>query len=341
MHETAIFVAALACEALSKSLKKHLMQSVSIVVPVYNESGNIMPLYESVCQSLTDLPYTWEIIFVDDGSYDQSLALLKQLAGQDLRVKYLRFSRNFGQQVALCAGLQHSCGELVVTMDADLQDPPSLIPQLLAQLESGYDVAYAQRASRQHESLVKKVTAHFFYRIFSLLALGNMPLDTGDFRAFNRKVADALMAMPEKHKFLRAQIAWLGYKQIAVPYKRQGRHTGKTHYSWPKMLGLALDAALSFSGAPIRFVTITGFLVSSIAFMLVLYTYYIKIFTQAYVPGWASLMVAITFIGGVQLISLGIIGEYISRIFANVKNRPLYMIDETNIIDPGPSERRT
>jgi len=303
---------------------------ISIVIPVYNEKPNLGNLLQRLRDTLLKMEVSFELIFVDDGSNDGTLLELERLAQRHSNLRYVSLSRNFGQQVALCAGLDYAQGRYVVTMDADLQDPPELISSLYQKALSGYEVVYAVRESRKGETWAKKWTANKFYRLLKHLTDVPIPVDAGDFRLMHRQVVKVVREMPEKHKFLRGQVAWAGFRQGAVSFARQSREKGETGYSYRKMFALALDALTAYSSLPIRFVTLSGFLVSGVAFLLVLYTYYIKVFTQDYVPGWASLMVALTFLGGVQLVGIGILGEYISRIYTNSKNRPLYIVKKSS-----------
>ncbi|QNE41278.1 glycosyltransferase family 2 protein [Hymenobacter sp. NBH84] len=305
--------------------------NLSIIIPIYNEEDNIQILYDRLNGVLASLGRSYELIFVNDGSRDQSLRLIKALTERDTRVRYIDFSRNFGHQIAVTAGLDLSQGEAVVIIDADLQDPPELIPQLYQKLHEGYEVVYARRRSRQGESAAKKFTAKLFYRILTNITNISIPVDTGDFRIVSRKVVDALKQMPEQNKFIRGQISWIGYRQTYLEYDRAERAGGATGYTYSKMIRLALDGITGFSDAPLKFATISGFVVSGIAFVVVLYTLYERFVVHDYQPGWASLMVSILFLGGVQLIAVGIIGEYLSRLSANVRQRPLYIISDTNI----------
>lgn len=305
---------------------------LSVVLPVYNEENNIVKL----CNEITDVlecmnlaPY--EIIFVNDGSIDNSLNLIKELSKSNRRIKYLDFSRNFGHQIAITAGIEFSKGNKVVIMDSDFQDPPSLIPELFNKMEEGYDVVYAKRASRKGESVFKKITAKIFYRLLSLITRSTIPVDTGDFRIINRKVAEVLKSMPEQQKFLRGQIAWIGFRQTSVTFSRDKRVEGKSGYSLKKMWRFALDGITSFSDFPLKFATYLGFIFSIVSFILILWALYQRFIAQEYIQGWTSLILSVLFIGGIQLISLGIIGEYISRIGNNVRNRPLYIVNETNV----------
>lgn len=303
----------------------------SIILPIYNEEKGLLTFVQSLTDVLAHIPHHFEIIFVNDGSADLSMSLILQLCSENSNFKYINLSRNFGHQIAVSAGIDYANGDYVILMDSDGQDPPEVIPQLIAKAEAGYDVAYAQRIKRNNESWLKKTTASAFYKLLNKITSVEIPVDTGDFRIINRKVVLALRKMPEKQRYLRGQIAWLGYKQIAVPYERNGRNAGETGYTYSKMIRLALDAITSFSNWPLRLATISGFVCAVLGFGLILYTLYARFVLKQYEPGWPSLMVTIVFLGGIQLLGIGMIGEYISRINDNVKNRPLYLVDETNI----------
>ncbi|TGE15655.1 glycosyltransferase family 2 protein [Hymenobacter elongatus] len=304
---------------------------LSVIIPIYNEEANIPALYARLGSVLDPMGLHYEFIFINDGSRDKSLALVQNLAARDPRVRYIDFSRNFGHQIAVTAGLDLAVGQAAVIIDADLQDPPELIPQLFHKLREGYEVVYAKRRSRQGESAAKKLTAKLFYRILASITSISIPVDTGDFRIISRKVVDALKQMPEQNKFIRGQISWIGYRQTYVEYDRAERAGGETGYTYRKMIRLALDGITGFSDAPLKAATISGFIVSGLAFVVMLYTLYARFVSHEYEPGWASLMVSILFLGGVQLIAVGIIGEYIARLSANVRQRPLYIISDTNI----------
>jgi polyisoprenyl-phosphate glycosyltransferase len=314
--------------------KSSLHLDISVVIPVYNEEANLMALYHRLRLVLSEITPSYELIFVNDGSTDQSLALIKELAGQAPEVKYIDFSRNFGHQIAVSAGLDMAAGDAVVIIDGDLQDPPEVIAGLYARWRQGYEVVYGRRRQRPGESATKKFTASFFYRLLTRITHIPIPVDTGDFRIIGRKVVEALKQMPEKQKFIRGQISWVGFKQTYLEYDRAERKGGATGYTYGKMIRLALDAITSFSNLPLKIATVSGFLVSGVAFLLMLYTLYSRFISKDFVPGWSSLMISVLFLGGVQLISIGIIGEYISRLSDNVRNRPLYIINETNITSP-------
>lgn len=302
---------------------------ISVIVPIHNEEGNIPILHERLTQVLSGMEVSYEIVFVNDGSRDRSLVLLRDCAASDPYTHYLDLSRNFGHQIAVTAGLDHCRGQSAVIIDADLQDPPELIIDLYQRHQEGFEVVYARRRTRKGESWLKKATARRFYRLMSRLTHIDIPLDTGDFRIIDRKVIDVLKAMPEQNKFLRGQISWAGFRQTAIEYDRDERHAGKTSYTYRKMVRFALDGITSFSEAPLRFVTFLGFTCSGIAFLLALYALVSYFFFQEeYVRGWASTMLTVLFMGGIQLIGIGIIGEYLARIGANVRNRPLYVVAE-------------
>jgi polyisoprenyl-phosphate glycosyltransferase len=305
---------------------------LSVIIPIYNEEGNIRPLLERLKSVILQLELqNVEYILVNDGSKDQSMQIIRKLAAEDPEIRYINFSRNFGHQVAVTAGLDYSRGNAVVIIDADLQDPPELIIPLYHKLNEGFEVVYAKRKSRQGEGIMKKLTAKIFYRILSKMTSVHIPVDTGDFRIIDRKIVSVLKQMPEHEKFLRGQISWIGFNQTYIEYDRDERKTGKTGYTYRKMFRFALDGITSFSNFPLKFASVTGFIVSGISFFMILWALYSRFISQDYVPGWASLMLAVLFLGGIQLIGIGIIGEYISRISANVKNRPLYIVRDTNI----------
>lgn len=316
------------------------MMELSVVIPIYNESDNIDLLYErlsSVCDALTP---DREFIFVNDGSMDNSLEKIKALHLRDKRVKYIDFSRNFGHQIAVSAGLDYCTGKAVVIIDADLQDPPELIPPMYQKWkQENYQVVYAKRRRRKGESVMKLWTAKIFYRILRSMTSITIPVDTGDFRLIDHKIVEYLKKMPEQQKFLRGQISWIGFRQTFIEYDRDERHAGKTGYTYRKMIRFALDGITSFSDFPLKFATYMGFIVSGIAFLLIIYTIYQRFNPEnvRYQSGWASLMISVLFLGGIQLIGIGIIGEYISRISANVRQRPLYIIREANIHSDKPA----
>jgi glycosyltransferase involved in cell wall biosynthesis len=307
------------------------MSQLSIIIPIFNEEGNIHMLFDRLSKVVSNLGIGSELIFVNDGSKDRSMELIHEIASRNSNVKYIDFARNFGHQVAVTAGLDHCSGDAVVIIDADLQDPPELIEDMFKKWKEGFEVVYAKRKSRDGESQMKKITAKVFYRMLQKITSINIPVDTGDFRLIDRKIVDVLKRMPEQQKFLRGQISWIGFRQTYVEYDRDARYSGKTGYTFKKMTRFAVDGITSFSNLPLKFATFAGFIVSGIAFIMILYALYSRFISKDYVPGWTSLMLAVLFIGGVQLICIGIIGEYISRMSSNVRNRPLYIVNATNI----------
>lgn len=302
------------------------MTAISVIIPIYNEEGNIPALYERLKKVVSAITSDHELLFINDGSRDRSIKLIKDLSARDAAVRYIDFSRNFGHQIAVTAGLEHCRGEAVVIIDADLQDPPELIAKMYEKMKQGYEVVYARRRSRKGEGWMKKTTAKYFYRILASITSIDIPLDTGDFRIMHRSIVDVLNQMPEQQKFLRGQISWAGFNQTYIEYDREERLTGKTGYSYKKMVRFALDGITSFSTLPLKFASALGFIVSIAAFVISLYVLFSKFVMNNAVPGWASLMLVVLFLGGVQLICIGIIGEYISRMSANVRNRPLYVV---------------
>jgi dolichol-phosphate mannosyltransferase len=304
---------------------------ISIVVPLYNEEKNIRLMHDRLVSSILKISSNFEIIYVNDGSKDNSFLELLKLSNEDERVKYINFSRNFGHQIAVTAGLDYSKGAAVVIIDGDLQDPPEVIPEMYALYKEGFEVVYGQRLIRKGESFLKKITAKYFYRILKKITNINIPVDTGDFRLIDRKIVNDLKNMPEQNKFLRGQIAWLGYRQTSIFFERDERKFGETGYPFSKMLKFALDGITGFSDVPLQFVTKTGIFISFISFLVILYAIFSHFILERTITGWTSLIISSMFIGGVQLISVGIIGEYISRINKNVQNRPLYIVSETNV----------
>ncbi|WP_179005509.1 glycosyltransferase family 2 protein [Winogradskyella forsetii] len=306
---------------------------ISIIIPVYNESENIQTLYGRIKQTLSTIKLSYEILFINDGSTDDSLTQIETIAQGDSDVYYIDFSRNFGHQVAVSAGLEHSNASCTVIIDADLQDPPELIADLYAKYKEGFDVVYAKRQKRKGESFLKKLTAKLYYRLLKKIVTFDIPLDAGDFRLVSKKVVEAIIRMPEQNKFLRGQIAWLGFKQAYVLYDRASRKHGKSGYTYGKMFRLAFDGITGFSDKPLLFVSRLGFIISIFSFLLIIFAIFSHYILEQTITGWTSLIISAAFIGGIQLLSIGVIGEYISRINVNVKDRPLYIVDSTNI-DP-------
>lgn len=298
----------------------------SIVIPIYNEEESIKELYRRLCQILNSLEAESELIFINDGSHDSSLAILQNLQQQDSRIKIIDFSRNFGHQLAITAGLDYVSGQACVIMDADLQDPPEVIPELIKAWQNGYEVVYAVRNQREGETWFKKAAAAAFYKILKKLTETDIPLNTGDFRLLDKKVVDAFHNVRERHRFVRGIISWLGFRQTSVYYNREARFAGETKYPFWKMFKFALDGITSFSHRPLQLATWLGFLFSITSFLYAIWAISIKLFTNQTVPGWTSLIVTILFLGGIQLLTLGIIGEYVGRMFDDVKQRPLYVV---------------
>ncbi len=304
---------------------------ISVIVPIFNEEQIIQELYQRLKNAVLQISTNYELIFVNDGSRDASLFRLMEMAKQDDRVFYINFSRNFGHQIAVTAGLDACSGEAVVIIDGDLQDPPELIPELYKKHKEGYEVVYAKRAQRKGETLFKKFTAKMFYRVLRKSTSIDIPLDTGDFRLIDKKIVDYLRLMPEKNKFLRGQIAWMGFKQTGVEFVRDERKFGKTGYSFSKMLHFSMDGITAFSDKPLKLVTAAGIFVSGLAFLIILYAIVAHFWLNHTITGWTSLIVSTMFIGGIQMVTIGIIGEYIGRINKNVINRPLYLVQDTNL----------
>jgi polyisoprenyl-phosphate glycosyltransferase len=302
---------------------------LSVVVPCYNEEESLVQTHRRLAEVLSDLPaLDWEIVYVDDGSSDDTPARLKEIQTADSRVRVVRLSRNFGHQIAVTAGLEHARGQAVVIIDADLQDPPELIAEMVARWREGYQVVYGKRVRRTGEAPFKILTAKLFYRLLDRLSEVPIPLDVGDFRLIDRTVVDALHQMPEQARFLRGMVTWAGFRQVAVSYDRAPRVAGTTKYPFWKMVGLAVGAVSSFSIKPLRLAVWMGFIASGIAMAGIGYALVVRLFTSNWVPGWAAIFIAVLFIGGVQLISLGIIGEYVGRVYNEVKRRPLYLVSE-------------
>lgn len=306
---------------------------ITLVLPVYNEEQGLANFCQELLSVMRSNAETFEVLFVNDGSTDNSLSLIKSLASEHSEIKFIDLSRNFGHQIAISAGIDHANGDWVVLMDSDGQDPPEEIIKLLNKAKQGFDVVYAKRSTRGKEGRLKKWTAKLFYRILDKITSISIPMDVGDFRIMNKKVVKALRQMPEKQRYLRGQIAWLGFKQASVEYNRRSRAEGDTKYTYRKMIRLALDGITSFSNWPLRLATITGFICAFIGLFLIAYTLYSRFVLHDYEPGWASLMITLVFIGGIQLIGIGVIGEYIGRINENVKNRPMYLVNESNVKD--------
>ena len=310
---------------------------VSVVLPVYNEEAGLPELHRRVAGVLAAQGWSYEIIFVNDGSRDRSWPRILELSAADPHVVGINLSRNFGHQIAITAGVDFSRGRTVVVMDSDLQDPPELIPELHAKYREGFDVVYAQRRTREGETWFKEVTAKLFYRLIRRMTTIDIPVDTGDFRLMSRRVVDDLKRLQEQSRFVRGLVTWVGYNQAPVLYDRNKRYGGETKYPIAKMMKFALDGITGFSSQPLRLASHVGlfFAFASLTLMVVL-TIYKLAGGQGIIPGWTSLAVAVLFLGGVQLLAIGILGEYIGRIYEEVKRRPLYLVRD---VADGGSQR--
>ena len=302
---------------------------VSVVAPMLNEEGTARAFCERVRAALDGLP--WELVIVDDGSSDETPAILAEMAAQDERVKVVTLSRNFGHQTAITAGLDHAGGDAVVMIDSDLQDPPELIATMIEHWRAGSDVVYATRTDREGESRFKLTTARWFYNIMGRVSDVPLAANSGDFRLLDRRALDALLTMRERNRYLRGMTSWVGFTQTALPYARDARHAGTTKYSFRKMVHFALDAIASFSNVPLQLATVAGFVCAILAFLAVPVAIAFRIFGQ-FIPGITTTVVAVLLLGGFQLMAIGLIGEYVGRIYDEVKRRPLYIVRErTNV----------
>jgi len=316
-------------------------QLLSIVVPVFNETQVVDACYDRLTKVAGSLPeFSHEIIFVDDGSTDDTYERLQAIAARDDRVRALKFSRNFGHQIAITAGIDHARGDCIVVIDADLQDPPEVIPEMIDKWREGFDIVYGVRERRDGEGPLKLLTASAFYRLLNSLTNMEIPVDVGDFRLMSRRAAQQLGAMRERDRFVRGLTSWIGFRQTGVKYVRDRRLAGETKFPYRKMLKFALDGITSFSTAPLKLATWLGYAASFLAFL-----YLLSVFVQKWlgntVHGWATIMVALLFLGGVQLICFGIMGEYIGRMFNELKQRPLYVIEEALNAPVGGAEAWT
>jgi len=301
---------------------------ISVVAPVHNEADSLAELHRRLTAALVPLG-KYEIVLVDDGSTDASWERMFALAGVDPRLRLLRLSRNFGHQAALTAGLDAARGDAVVLIDSDLQDPPELIPELVAQWRNGYDVVYALRAAREGETPFKRWTAAAFYRLLRRMTPVEIPANAGDFRLLSRRAVDALARMPERARFLRGMTSWVGFRQTGVPYRRDARFAGETKYATSRMIRFALDAITSFSTTPIKVVTGFGALLIVFCVGVLAWALYVKFFTSEAIQGWTSVLIVVLLLGGMQLVGLGVIGQYVARIFEEAKHRPLYFVQES------------
>ncbi|WP_339995866.1 glycosyltransferase family 2 protein [Priestia aryabhattai] len=300
----------------------------SIVVPVYNEEEVIHETYRRLTEVMRSTKEAYELLFVNDGSRDRTAEIIKEYSEQDPAVVLLDFARNFGHQIAITAGMDYARGEAVVVIDADLQDPPELILEMIEKWKQGFDVVYAKRTKRKGETYFKKQTAAMFYRFLRAMTDIDIPLDTGDFRLLDRKVCNQMNSIQEKNRFVRGLVSWVGFKQIAVEYERDERLAGESKYPLKKMLKLSMDGITSFSYKPLKLASYAGVTLSGIGFIYLLVVLYLKLFTESTITGWSSLIVIQLFFSGIILIILGMIGEYIGRIYDETKNRPLYIVRE-------------
>ena len=306
---------------------------ISIIAPIFNERESLPELHRRISEIMESTGEPWELVLVDDGSRDGSTGIIRDLAARDVRVRPVIFARNFGHQIAVTAGLDYSRGDAVVIIDADLQDPPEVILDLIEKWREGYEVVYAVRSEREGETWFKKTTAAAFYRLIYSITDVKIPLDTGDFRLMDRKVVNVMNQMREHHRFLRGMSAWVGFRQVGVPYRRAPRFAGETKYPFRKMLKLALNAITGFSYFPLQLATYLGFVSAGISILAIPIVVVLRIIGQgAILGGQATTLIAVLFLGGVQLISLGILGEYLGRVYDEVKGRPLYIVSE------GPTE---
>lgn len=306
------------------------MKKISVVVPMYNEEEVASVCYERLTSVLSGITnYDYEIIFVNDGSQDKTLEILKSIVKKDSCVSYVSFSRNFGHQAAVVAGLKQVTGDATVIIDADMQDPPEVIPDMIKEWENGNDVVYAVRKARKGESKFKLLTAKAFYRVLNKLSDIDIPVDTGDFRLIDKKVVDTLNSLPEHNKFMRGLVSWVGFRQTPYEYERQERVAGKTKYPLKRMLKLALDGIMSFSTKPLKIIGMIGIFAVIVSFLLLIYTLVSYVFNLNYLtPGWASIMVTIIFLSGVQFMAIWVMSEYVARIYDEVRHRPEYIIEE-------------
>jgi len=312
---------------------------LSIVVPCYNEAEVIETTHARLVEALEPLDLAIEIVYVDDGSSDCTAAKLQAIHAADSRASVILLARNFGHQMAVTAGVDHARGDAVVLIDADLQDPPEVISQMVAAWHGGAHVVYGQREAREGEGSFKLLTAKYFYRMINWLSDTPIPLDTGDFRLMDRRVVEALKRMPERDRFLRGMVSWVGFRQEAIRYRRAARFAGQSKYPLRKMICFALDGVVSFSLKPLRLATALGFAATTLAVLGIAYALVARLFTNHWQPGWATLFLATTFFGGVQLICTGIIGEYVGRIYRENKQRPLYLVlDRLGLEEPAKTD---
>lgn len=313
---------------MANSVKNPQTPVLSIIAPIFNEAGNIAQLIERLTKVASLETPEFEIIFVNDGSHDGSADLLEEFSAKDKRIKVVSFSRNFGHQVAITAGMEFATGQAIVIIDADLQDPPEIIPEMMRKWREGFEVVYAVRADRDGEGFVKKLTAAVFYRLLKAMTEFDIPVDTGDFRLMDRRVVNAFLAMPERGRYIRGMISWVGFRQTGVKYDRAARTQGGTKFTLRKMTRFALEGITSFSYAPLHFASLFGVGCASVSFLMLIYVFLSKVLDNHVVRGWTSLMAVVIFLGGIQLLMIGILGEYIGRLVTEQKRRPLYIVSK-------------
>ena len=327
---------------LAKAIEKEIREGqimISIIIPCYNEQLVLQNLYHRVTQAANKFHDEWEVIAVNDGSKDETLKILKQLNMEDNRWKIVSFARNFGHQTAVSAGIRYAAGDCVIIMDADLQDPPEILDQFIEKWQQGFEVVYAIRKKRK-ESIAKRLCYYVFYRILRKLSNIDIPLDSGDFCLMDRRIVNILNSMPERNRFIRGMRAWAGFRHIGIEYERHSRAAGEPQYTLSKLVKLAFDGVFSFSISPLHYILFSGLTISTLSFLIGIFTFIQRIFTSFFseiglepVPGYATTIIGIFFLGGIQLICIGVIGEYIGRIYDEVRRRPLWVVKETTGID--------
>jgi dolichol-phosphate mannosyltransferase len=305
-----------------------MIPTYSVIIPAYNEQEVIIESYNRLTQVMQGMDGSYELLFINDGSRDNTAQIIAGICEKDRHVRLINFSRNFGHMPAITAGMEHAKGEAVIVIDADLQDPPEVLPRMAEKWREGYDVVYGKRSSRKGETFFKKLTARWFYRIINALSAVDLPMDTGEFRLMDRKVCDAVNRLQEKNRYMRGLVSWVGFKQVAVEYVREERFAGETKYPLKKMMAFAMDAITSFSYKPLRLATTLGFIISLLGFAYTLVVIYQRLFTDTTITGWSSTVGIILFTQGIVLVILGMMGEYIGRIYEEIKNRPTYIIRE-------------